>query len=202
MHVIGLTGGIGTGKSTVARLLSELGVAVVDADQLARQVVMPGSPVLDALVQAFAPADILDESGGLDRAAMRRRISQDVGAKRVLDGIMHPAIREALQERLSTLRTLGTKHAVVEAALLVETGSYRQYPTLMVVTCEPETQLQRVMSRDSTTAEAAQALIARQLPLAVKEAAATHLIRNDGDLDTLRSITRDVWASIKSSLST
>jgi dephospho-CoA kinase len=184
MTVVGLTGGIATGKSTVARRLVALGIPVIDADQVARQIVEPGQPALEALVRRFGEG-ILDASGALDRSAMRQRILNDAEARQSLNAITHPAIFEAVARQLQALAAAGARRAVVEAALMVETGSYRQYPELIVVTCAPQTQLRRVMARDGMSEGDARALMATQLPLADKEAVATHLIRNDGDEATL-----------------
>lgn len=198
MRVVGLTGGIATGKSTVARILRDLGVPVVDADQVAREVVQPGQPALARIVEAFGP-DVLDSTGQLDRATLRQRVTHDAEARRALESITHPAIRERMAERLVALAQRGEPAAVVEAALLVETGSYRQYPALIVVTCDPELQLRRLMARDATSEADARAIIAAQLPLADKEAVATHVIRNDGDVSALRRQTQDVWRDIVAS---
>ena len=195
MIVVGLTGGIATGKSTVARILAADGVPVIDADQVARDVVAPGQPALAAIVEAFGP-DVLDADGSLDRAAMRRRIAHDADARRTLEGITHPAIRVAIFEELTRLREAGHPAAVVEAALLVETGTYRQYPELVVVTCDPAVQLERLLKRDGASESESRALIAAQLPLTDKEAVATQVIRNDGTEAALRERTREVWRAI------
>ncbi len=196
MHVVGLTGGVATGKSTVARLLAERhGVPVIDLDQVAREVVAPGSPVLAAIAERFG-ADSLDAHGALDRAAMRRRIATDPEARRDLEALTHPAIRDVAARRLARLAEAGAAYAVVEAALMVETGSYRLYPTLLVVSCAPETQLDRLIGRDGQPEDEARALIAAQLPLRDKEAFATHVIRNDGDLDDLVRAVDAVWARV------
>ena len=133
MTVVGLTGGIGTGKSTVAQLLRELGAAVLDADQVARQVVAPGSVGLGRIVDAFGP-EVLGGDGALDRAAMRRRITRDGNARATLESITHPLIGEHILAWLAARQSDGTEVAVVEAALMVETGSYRRYPHVWVVT--------------------------------------------------------------------
>jgi dephospho-CoA kinase len=195
MRVVGLTGGIASGKSTVGRLLAEKGVPVIDADQVARDVVAPGEPALAALVDAFGE-HILAPDGTLDRPRMRAAMTADPTVRERLSAITHPAIRAAIAQRLATLAADGTDVAVVEAALLVETGSHRMYPQLIVVSCAPETQLARLVARDGTTEEAARDLIATQLPLADKEAVATVVIRNDGDLDALRAATADAWDAL------
>jgi len=195
MTVVGLTGGIGTGKSTVADLLRELGAAVIDADQVARRVVEPGSVGLQRIVEAFG-ARVLTDAGTLDRAAMRRRIASDPDAKATLEGITHPLIAESIAGWLAARRQDGTRVAVVEAALMVETGSYRRYPHVWVVTTDPETQRARVEARDGVSADDARAIIDSQWPLAKKEAVATCVIRNDGDLATLRRRVRACWDAL------
>lgn len=196
MKVVGLTGGIATGKSTVGRLLNERhGVPIVDLDEVAREIVRPGQPALAAIVARFG-AEILRADGALDRAALRRRIATDPEARRDLNAITHPAIRAEAARRLAALAEVGTPAAVVEAALLVETGSYRLYPFLVVVSCAPETQLRRLLERDGQPEDEARALIAAQLPMADKEAVATHVIRNDGDLPALEVQVDRVWAEI------
>lgn len=195
MKVVGLTGGIATGKSTVGRLLAGWGVPVIDADQVAREVVEPGQPALAGIVEAFGP-EVLGPDGHLDRAAMRRRISADPEARRRLEALTHPAIRAAIAHRLAALAAEGRPLAVVEAALMVETGSYRLYPELVVVSCDPATQLARLRARDGATEAEARAMVATQLPLADKEAVATHVIRNDGDRAALEARTREVLAAL------
>lgn len=195
MNIVGLTGGIASGKSTVGRLLAGWGVPVVDADVVAREVVEPGQPALAALVEAFG-SEILDADGRLHRARMRTRMTSDPAARDTLTGITHPAIRRAIVERLMALAAEGHPHAVVEAALLVETGGYKLYPQLIVVSCAPELQVERVMARDDVDADAARAIIATQLPLADKEAVATAVIRNDADLAALEERTRSVWSEL------
>jgi dephospho-CoA kinase len=182
----GLTGGIGTGKSTVARLLrGEHGVPVLDADEVAREVVAPGTPGLSEIVAAFGP-EVLTAGGQLDRAAMRARIVRDPDARRALEAITHPRIGEAVTRWMAAQAEAGAPLAGVEAALMVETGTWRRYPTLVVVTCDPEAQVRRVMARDGVAEAAARALIAVQMPMADKVAVANHVVHNDGDLDALR----------------
>jgi dephospho-CoA kinase len=184
VRTFGLTGGIGTGKSTVAQLLCERGVPVIDADAVAREVVAPGSPALAEIARVFGP-EVLTPSGELDRPAMRRLITQDPEAKRGLELITHPRIGEGVTGRLESLAADGFNLAGVEAALMVETGSWRRYDRLVVVTCAPEQQLARVMARDGVDEAAARAIIAAQLPLADKVAVAHHVVHNDGAPEAL-----------------
>ncbi len=195
MKVVGLTGGIATGKSTVAALFRSWGARVLDADQVAREVVEPGTPGLARIVEAFGP-EALGPDGRLDRAAMRRRIASDPKAKSTLEAITHPAILGTIASRLAAWSAEGVPLAVVEAALMVETGSYRMYPELVVVTCDPERQVTRVMARDGVSEEDARALLRAQLPLSAKEAVATHLIRNDGDRAALEARAREVFEAL------
>jgi dephospho-CoA kinase len=187
MRVLGLTGGIATGKSSVARILANtFGLPVVDADQLARAVVQPGGPCLEPIVAHFGPG-VLQEDGTLDRSALRTRIMTSPEDRRTLEAITHPAIFAAMRSRIAELEAEGHTTAVVEAALMVETGSYKLYPTLLVVSCRPETQVRRVMARDGVDETEARQTLAAQLPLADKEAVATHVIRNDGTPEELRA---------------
>ena len=195
MTLVGLTGGIATGKSTVARILQGMGVPVVDADQVAREVVVQGEPALADIVDAFGPS-VLSPDGTLDRAALRKRIVRDPGARRRLESITHPPIRARIAERARELADRGHEHVVVEAALLVETGSFREYPILIVVTASPEIQVTRLMARDGVSEREARATLQTQLPLADKEAVATHVVRNDGDRASLEARVREVWGAI------
>ncbi len=197
MLLVGLTGGIGSGKSTVADTLRDLGVPVIDADRVARQVVQPGTPALAQIERAFAPSHVLDADGALDRSAMRARIVADPSARSLLESITHPAIRAAISAACRAYEERGEKAVVVEAALLVETGGYRLYPVLVVVSCSPETQLARVVARDGMEVEQARALIATQLSLREKEAVATHVLSNDGTLEALRAATTTLWGHIE-----
>lgn len=194
MRVVGLTGGIATGKSTVGRWFREWGAEVIDADQVAREVVAPGTPGFAAVVEAFGPG-VVGPDGGLDRPALRTKLTDPV-AKRTLEAITHPAILAAIAARLQALSAAGARLAVVEAPLMVETGSYRAYPEVIVVTTTPELQLQRLVARDGMTEDAARRLVATQMPLAEKEKAATRLLRNDGGPEALRESARAVFDAL------
>ena len=186
MLTLGLTGGIATGKSTVARMLRARGVPVLDADVIAREVVAPGTEGLREIVAAFGEA-VLRSDGSLDRKALGAIVMRETEARRRLEAITHPAIFRALLEHLAALRDAGEPVAVVEAALMVESGSYRQYGELWVVTCAPDTQRARLMARNGFDEATARRWISNQLPLAQKEALADRLFRNDGDLAALEA---------------
>lgn len=198
MKVVGLTGGVACGKSTVARHLAASGVPVIDADVVAREVVAPGTDGLAAIVARFGPS-VIGPDGALDRRGLRGVIAADPDARRALEAITHPRIAARIAERLAVL---AAPFAIVEAALMVETGSWRRYDAVIVVSSPPDVQLARLMSRDDVDEAAARALIATQLPLAEKERVATAVIVNDGDEDTLRARTDAAWRAVVASLST
>jgi len=183
---IGLTGGIASGKSTVAARFRALGVPIVDADQLAREVVEPGSDGLSEIVHTFGP-DVLDGQGALDRKKLGAIVFDDPEARKKLERITHPRIAALSMQRMAQLATSGAPYGLYEAALLVENGAHRAMNGLVVVACTPETQLARVMSRDGLDEDAAKARLAAQMPLADKLAAATWVIWNDSDLETLEA---------------
>lgn len=185
MISVGLTGNIASGKSTVARLLhARHGLAVIDADQVARAVVEPGTPALAAIQRRFG-ATVIDARGGLDRDALGAIIRADPDARRDLEALTHPAIYAAIDAWLGQQRDAGARLAVVEAALIVETGQQDRYDRLVVVSCSPEQQIQRVMARNDIDRAAAEAWLATQLPAAAKERVAHRVIRNDGGLPDL-----------------
>ncbi len=196
MHVIGLTGGIASGKSTVARMLSDLGAAIVDADQLARDVVAPGQPALAELVARFGAA-ILTAEGELDRKRLAAIAFSDPEARADLGRITHPRIAAASQSAIAAWADAGANVVFYEAALLVENRAHAGLAGLVVVSAPPEVQEARIMARDGITVDEARARIAAQAPLAAKLAAATWVIENTGDLDHLRKEVERVVTDIE-----
>ena len=184
VHVIGLTGGIASGKSTVAALLVNRGAAVVDADLLARQVVEPGQPALAELVARFG-ADILTADGRLDRKRLAAIAFADPAARADLGRITHPRIAAASAAAIATWADAGANVVFYEAALLVENRAYTSLAGLIVIAVPPEVQYARLVDRDGLAPEDARARIAAQAPLADKLAAATWVIENTGDLAAL-----------------
>jgi len=177
LRLIGLTGGIATGKSTFAAALRALGVPVVDADELARAVVAPGTPGLAAVVEAFGPG-VLGPGGALDRKALGAMVFADPDARRRLEAITHPAIREAMQAETARLAAAGHDLAFYDAALLFEVGLDRAMALVVVVDAPPEAQLARLAARDGLTRAQAAARLAAQLPVAEKAARADVVIEN------------------------
>lgn len=175
---VGLTGGIASGKSTVARLFAGLEVPVIDLDQVAREVVAPGEPALAEIVAAFGP-EVLDESGRLDRAGVRARVFQDDAARRRLEAIVHPRILEAAVRRAAEA---GGAYQVIVAPLLVEFGLVEWVDRVLVVDCPEEQQLRRLLARDGGDEALARAILAAQASREQRLAAADDLIVNDGPL--------------------
>ncbi len=180
VHVIGLTGGIASGKSTVARLLAERGAAVVDADQLARQIVEPGQPALADLIARFG-VGIVTSEGTLDRKRLGAIAFADPAARADLGRITHPRIAAASAGAIASWADAGANVVFYEAALLVENRAHLGLAGLLVVAASSDVQQQRVMARDGLSREDAVARIAAQAPLETKLAAATWILRNDGD---------------------
>jgi dephospho-CoA kinase len=179
MRVFGLTGGIASGKSTVAQLFRTLDVAVVDADLIARELVMPGQPALAEIFATFGDS-VRAANGSLDRAKLGELVFGDATKRAVLNAILHPKIAERSALGIQKLAASGHKAAIYEAALIVENGLHKALAGLIVVSASPEHQLRRLMQRDGLTENDARARMAAQAPLAEKLAAATWVINNDG----------------------
>lgn len=187
-RIIGLTGGIACGKSAVERILASCGATVIDADQLARDVVAPGTDGLRAVIDAFG-SSLLQSDGTLDRAALGHLVFADAEARARLGSILHPRIAVASQTAIAAAVAAGAPLVVYSAALLVEGGTHRAFDGLLVVSCRPEIQRRRLAERDGLGDEEVSQRLAAQMPLSEKEAAATWLLRNDGSLDDLREAT-------------
>lgn len=194
--LFGLTGGVASGKSTVARRFAERGLDVIDADRVARDVVEPGTDGLAAVVRAFGEA-ILTSDGRLDRPALGRIVFGDHEARGRLEAIVHPRIAAETQRRAAVLAQGGKTLACYEAALLVESGMQDAFRPLVVVSLPPEVQRARLMDRDGVDEEEAQRRIDAQLPLTEKLAVADHVIDNTGDLDDLLARADEVLAAIR-----
>ncbi|MBD90405.1 MAG: dephospho-CoA kinase [Deltaproteobacteria bacterium] len=185
MAVIGLTGGIGSGKSTVAAQLRASGVPVIDADQVAREIVEPGSPVLQKIAEAFGE-EFLDEVGALRRQALGALVFSDPEKLQQLNELTHPAILLRVQERLMALRAEGHPWVVYEAALIIERALTPGLTELIAVVCEPRLQLDRIVARDGLDTAAAADRIAAQTTNDRRREVSDHVVENDGDLAALR----------------
>lgn len=196
MRVIGLTGGIASGKSTVAAMLRELGAPIVDADLLARQVVEPGSPALAEIAQKFG-ADMLAADGTLDRKKMGERIFADAGARAALNAITHPRIAQASAAALADFAAAGHEVAIYEAALLVENRIHERLGGLIVVSVPDDVQIARLRARDDLDEEGARARVSAQLPLASKVAVADWVVDNGGSVEHTRAEVERIWRAIQ-----
>ena len=196
---VGLTGGVASGKSTVAALLRELGAVVVDSDVLAREVVEPGTPGLAAVVDAFGPA-VLTADGALDRAALGGVVFGDEAARRRLEAILHPLIRARAAE-LEAASPEGTV-VVHDIPLLVETGQADRFDAVLVVDVPVETQVERMVRDRGMSREDALARVAAQADREQRLAAATHVVDNTGTREDLRDRVTEVLAELVSAGST
>jgi dephospho-CoA kinase len=179
---IGLTGGIACGKTTVANLFAALGVPIIDTDLIAREVVAPGTPLLAQVAERFGPT-VLAPDGSLDRRELRSRVFADPAERRWLEELTHPAIRDLTDARCNAA---AGPYSIVAIPLLVETGGAARFDRVLVVDCEPELQLARLLARDGMTREEAQRMLAAQATREERLAVADDVIRNDADIASLR----------------
>jgi dephospho-CoA kinase len=189
--LVGLTGGIGSGKSTVARLLEKRGAVVFDADLLAREAVEPGTPGHAAVIERFG-ADVLAPGGELDREALASIVFADPAARRDLEQIVHPEVRRLFAEGSEAYRDTD-RVVVFSAPLLVETGMHTAFEVLVVVSATVATQIERLMRQRGMSEPSIRARIDAQAPLEDKAAAADFLVDNEGSLDELESQVERLW---------
>jgi len=195
---VGLTGSIAVGKSFVTDCLREAGCRVIDADSVARAVVEPGQPGLARIAEAFG-TEVLRPDGTLDRARLGAIVFADEKRRVMLNAILHPLIIASQDEQLRQWeRQEPHRIGVVDAALMIETGSFRRFDKLIVVHCAPEVQIERLMKRDHITREAAQLRIAAQMPQQQKMAYADYLIDTTSDFDETRRQTHEVYRQLNS----
>jgi dephospho-CoA kinase len=184
MFTVGLTGGIGSGKSTVADCFAALGVPVIDTDVIARELTAPGGTALDAIRAVFG-ATVMQADGTLDRAVLRRRVFADSAARHQLEAILHPRIRQGVAQKLATLTA---PYALIVIPLLVETGDYRDVLNrVLVVDCPEAVQIARVMARSGLAHGEIKAILAAQAGRAERLAVADDIIVNTVSLGALRA---------------
>jgi dephospho-CoA kinase len=197
--LVGLTGGLATGKSTVSEILRGLGCVVLDADVLAREVVEPGQPALAAIVEEFG-REVLAPDGTLDRKRLGTIVFAEPARRQRLEAITHPAIRERFLARLAELEARGFEGIVVwDAPVMIETGGHRAMDRLIVVTADAATQRARALVRDGDPADA-ERKIANQMPLADKAKLADHVIDNSGDRAATEARTREIHTALLADL--
>ena len=197
--LVGLTGGIATGKSTVAETLRSLGAEVIDADQLARDVVAPGEPALAEIVREFG--DVRNADGTLDRKKLGAIVFSDSARRKRLEAITHPAIRARFLARVTELAARGHEGLVFfDAPVMIESGNYRNMDRLVVVFTDAATQRARLMARDGMGAGEATARIATQMPVVDKAKLADYVIDNTGDRAATVARTREVFEALLAEL--
>lgn len=192
IRVIGLTGGIASGKSSVARFLEELGVTVIDADALSREVVRPGSFCLQQVVAVFG-ADVLLPDGSLNRKFLGSLIFSDPEKRKVLERIIHPEIRRLAEGMIEKAASSGQQNVIYMAPLLIEAGASALVDEIWVVSVTPQVQLERLMARDGISQEQAEKIVAAQMPLDEKERFGKVVITNNGTADELRNLVAAIW---------
>lgn len=184
-RVFALTGGIASGKSTVAAVWRAAGLPVIDADQLARQAVAPGTPALAAVVEAFG-CEVIQSDGALDRARLASLVFADPERRAELNGIVHPWVQRLAEAAFQRAAQAGEALVAYEIPLLFETGQQDRYRPVVVVAADPTTQLERARARDGAERESILARIAAQVPLEEKVAGADFVIHNDGSWEQLQ----------------
>ena len=195
MKVIGLTGGIASGKSTIANLLRSLGAPVFDADAESRAMVAKGSPALDEIAKTFG-TEYLQTDGELNRAKMAELVFNDKAALKKLEGIIHKNVHAAAQNFLADCRSKNLPAAVLDVPLLIECGWHKDVDEVWLVAVDSETQIERAMQRSQMTREEVKARIAAQMPLEEKRACADFVIDNSGPLEAAQKTVTAAWRAL------
>ena len=193
--VVGLTGGICTGKSTVARMLAELGATIIDSDAIAHEIQAPGQRAYAAIVRAFG-AEVLDEAGRIDRRRLGAIVFADPERRAELEAIMHPAVIAESDRRARAALAGGARLVVVDAALLVEVGRHRRFPRLIVVAATEAAQVARMRARNGLAEAEARQRLAAQMPVAEKRRAAHYVVENSGPVEAAAAQVRRLHAAL------
>jgi len=180
-----LTGNIGSGKSTVAAMLRELGIPVLDVDRISKEVTAPGGRAYDAVVQAFGRGIVRDD-GSIDRKRLGEIVFADPRLRSQLEVITHPAILQGVKEAIDGIKREGHRAAVVEATLIHESGRKGLFEAVISVSCDRETAISRLAARDGMSRAQAEARLRAQMPADLKAGASDHLIDNSGDIESTR----------------
>ena len=196
MLLVGLTGGIASGKTLVSKKLLSLGAYVIDADEVSREVMVPKTQCWERLIATFGE-DILNHDSTINRTKLAQLVFTDPQKRQSLNRIVHPEIMQKIDLRLSAIRKADPDAiTIVDAALLVETGAYKQYDKLIVVCATPEIQEKRLIERDGITRNETRRRIEAQWPLDEKVKVADYIIRNEGPLSMLHKATEEVFSSL------
>ncbi len=194
MKLVGLTGGVGSGKSTVAEMMRELGAQVVDADEATHAVYEPGSPGFDAVVREFS--DEYVDGGRIDRSRLGELVFRDDDARRRLNSIVHPLVREWMAQKTAEAAERGAEVVVQDVPLLFENGLERLFSTVVLVYVPEEVQVERLVSGRGFTPERARAMIAAQMPIENKRGLAHHVINNSGTREETLAQVKAVWKQL------
>jgi dephospho-CoA kinase len=196
LKLIGLTGGVGSGKSTVARMLAGLGATVVDADEATHAVYAPGTDGFDAIVEAFGQQYVRD--GQIDRKRLGDLVFKDDAARLRLNEIVHPRVREWMAARTAEAVERGADVVVQDVALLFENGLQDLFSSTVLVYARPQTQIERLVDERGVSPDRARSMLAAQMPIDEKRPLATFVIDNDGSLEATRRQVEEVWARARS----
>jgi dephospho-CoA kinase len=196
LKLIGLTGGVGSGKSTVAQMFRELGAAIVDADEATHAVYEPGTAGFDEIVAEFGPGYVRD--GRIDRTRLGDLVFHDAAARQRLNAIVHPRVRDWMADRTAEAVEHGAEVVMQDVPLLFENGLQGLYSSTVLVYARPETQLARLVELRGFAPERAQSMLAAQMPIDDKRLVADYVIENEGAVDLTRRQVEDVWASLRS----
>ena len=199
MLKIAITGGAGTGKSTVARMFAELGSEVLDADRIAREAVAVGQPAWVELRHVYG-ADFFHENGELNRSKLSQVVFADPEARRRLDGLIHPRVEAELQARVAELARRGAALVLVEVPLLFETGREAAFDRVIVVAAPEADQIRRLRARDHRGEAEIRGILSAQWPLADKLARGDYLVDNGGELRTTEQQVKNIWGDLKNQL--
>jgi dephospho-CoA kinase len=198
VKLVGLTGGIASGKSTVATMLRELGAKIINADDLARAIVQPGKEAWKEIVAAFG-TEVLRPDRAIDREKLRTTIFQDATARKRLDSITYPRIRALAQARAQELAAKGSAIVIYEAPLLFEKEAHLWLRPVILVACDDFLQRRRLKARDRLNDAEIEQHIKAQMPLSEKRALADFVIENNGDLEDLKKQVKEVWTKLANS---
>jgi len=197
MLIVGLTGGVASGKTAVSQVLGEEGAYIIDADQIARELVQPHKPAWNEIIRAFGK-EILQEDRSVDRKELADKIFADPEQRKVLNQILHPRIKEEIARRA---REIGQKNpeaiVVIDAPLLVELGMHHNVDRLIVVTSTQTQQMERLKKRDGRSPEEALRLLSSQMPVEEKEKLADFVVRNEGSLEEMKKRAKEVFKELK-----
>jgi dephospho-CoA kinase len=197
MLIVGLTGGVASGKTAVSKVLKEEGAYIIDADQIARELVQPRKPAWKEIIRAFGH-EILQEDGSIHRKKLARKVFADAKQRKLLNRILHPRIRKEMDRRAKEIGQ-GDPEAIVviDAPLLVELGNHRQMDKLIVVTSTRTQQIERLKDRDGANREEALKIVSSQMPIEEKLKFADFVIRNEGSLEETKRKAREVFRELR-----